>query len=67
MTGGQPLNENTIADTEAVNIPDSGGLNEEGCTAFEQIRSNAAERRPLSLRRVVFRTQLMCRHSEYIC
>ena len=43
MTGGQPLNENTIADTEAVNIPDSGGLNEEGCTAFEQIRSNAAE------------------------
>ncbi len=43
MTGGQLLNENTITNTEPVNIPDSQGLNEERYTMFGQIHSNAVE------------------------
>lgn len=63
VTGGQSLNENTITDTEPVNIPDSRGLNEERDTMFEQIHWSATKWRPLSLRWDVFQTQLLFQRS----
>lgn len=37
VTGGRPLNENTITDTEPVNIPHSRALNEQRDTTFEHM------------------------------